>query len=230
MDTLDAMGSRRGALILGAILAVALGLRLGHVLSQRGDVLFEHPSLDEGRYVDTARALVAGHVEDRPYWQPPGLVYTLAATFEVAGPGLLAPRLVQVAVSVASCALLFLIGRRLFDERVGLGAAAIAAVHGVLVFGCGELLPVTWIVASDLLALWLVLRAAQRRRGVAAAAAGLAFGVAAVFSPPIAPFAIVAGVLVRRPPAIAALAGGVLLPIAPKTARNYRHWGELVVI
>jgi hypothetical protein len=72
---------RRGvALIVGVILVIALGLRLGHVLSQRGDVLFDHPALDEDEYVRSARALATGHGEDRPYWQPPGLVYAMAAT------------------------------------------------------------------------------------------------------------------------------------------------------
>jgi 4-amino-4-deoxy-L-arabinose transferase-like glycosyltransferase len=170
------MGRRRVALILGAILVVALGLRLGHVLSQRGDPLFAHPMLDEAEYVTAARALAAGHGEDRPYWQPPGIIYALAATFDVAGPGLLAPRLLQIAISVASCALLFVIGARLFGPRAGLAAAALAAVHGVLVFECGALLPVTWIVFLDLVALWLVLRAAGRRRASDAFAAGVARG------------------------------------------------------
>ncbi|HEY1553584.1 MAG TPA: glycosyltransferase family 39 protein [Kofleriaceae bacterium] len=224
------MDSRRIRLILGAILVCALALRLGYVLSQRSDVLFEHPVLDEGRYVDSARALIAGHGEDRPYWQPPGIVYALAATFEVAGQGLLAPRIVQVLVSVASCLLLFAIGRRMFDARVGLAAAGILALHGVLVFECDELLPATWIVFFDLLALLLLLRALERRRAIDALVAGLAIGVSALFAPTILPFVAVAAVLLRRPLAIAALVAGVLLPIVPVTARNFQHGGEVVAV
>lgn len=224
------MERRRIALLIGGILAVALALRLGHVLMQRGDVLFDHPVLDEDEYVRNARALATGHGEDRPYWQPPGLVYAMAATMKAAGPGLLAPRLVQVAISVASCLLLFAIARRLFDVRAALAAPAIAAVHGVLVFECSELLPATWIVFLDLLALWLVMRAVESRRTVDAAAAGLVLGVSAIFSPTIAPFVVVAAILVRRPPAAAALVLAVLVPVVPVTIRNYQHGHELVAV
>lgn len=224
------MDRRRVGLILGAILVAAFALRLGYVLSQRADVLFDHPILDEAEYVEHARMLARGVGEDRPYWQPPGIVYALAATMKVAGPGLLVPRIVQVLVSVASCALVFLIGRRLFGVRVGLVAAAITAAHGVLVFECYELLPATWIVLFDLLALWLALRAAESRAPLAAFGAGLALGVSAAFSPTILPFAGVAAVFVRRPAAIAALIAGIALPIAPVAVRNHRHGGELVLV
>jgi 4-amino-4-deoxy-L-arabinose transferase-like glycosyltransferase len=215
-------------LILGAILVIAFALRLGYVVAQRGDVLFDHPVLDEDEYVKTAHSLVEGHGDPRPYWQPPGIVYSLAATFEVTN-DLFVARLVQVAISVASCFLVFLIGRRLFDPRVGLIAAAITAVHGVLVFEAYELLPATWIVFWDLLALWLLLRATEHGRPLAAFATGLALGISAVFSPTILPFAIVAAILVRRPPAIAALVVGVVLPIAPVTCHNHQT-GEVVLV
>ncbi|MEO6771676.1 MAG: glycosyltransferase family 39 protein [Kofleriaceae bacterium] len=215
-------------LILGAILVVAFALRLGYMVAQRGDVLFDHPALDEDRYVKAAHALVEGHADPRPYWQPPGIIFTLAATFEVTN-DLVAARLVQILISVASCGLVFLIGRRLFDPRTGLVAAAITAVHGVLVFECYELLPTTWIVFWDLLALWLLLRAAEHGRPLAAFATGLALGISAVFSPTILPFVIVAAILVRRPLAIAALVAGVALPIVPVTCHNHQT-GELVLV
>lgn len=218
-------------LILGAILVIALALRLAYVVAQHGDPLFDHPVLDEDEYIKAAHFLVEGHGDPRPYWQPPGIIYTLAATFEVSN-DLLIARLVQILVSVASCGLVFLIGRRLFDPRVGLVAAAITAVHGVLVFECYELLPATWIVFWDLLALWLLLRAAEadsKWRPLAAFATGLALGVSAVFSPVILPFAVVAAILVKKPLAIAALVAGVALPIAPVTCHNHQL-GEVVLV
>ena len=216
-------------LILGAILVIAFALRLTYVVAQRGDPLFTHPVLDEDEYVKAAHFLVEGHGDPRPYWQPPGIIYTLAATFEVSN-DLFFARLIQILVSVASCGLVFLIGRRLFDPRVGLVAAAITAVHGVLVFECYELLPATWIVFWDLLALWLLLRAAEPdAKPLAAFATGLALGISAIFSPTILPFVIVAAILVRKPVAIFALLVGVILPIAPVTCHNHQH-GELVLV
>lgn len=224
------MDSRRVGLTLGAILLVGLGLRLGFVLSQRSDLLFDHPVLDEAEYVKHARSLALGHGEDRPYWQPPGIVYVLAATFEVAGPGLVAPRIVQVLASVASLLLVFLIARRLFDDRKALVATAICALHGVLVYECYELLPATWIVLFDLLALWLLLRAVESRSMFDEFGAGLALGISAIFSPTIVPFAIPAAIVLRKPLSIALLVAGLLLPIIPVTLRNYDHGGEFVPV
>lgn len=223
--------TRREKLALAAVLAVAFGLRLWLILGQRSDILFDHPVLDEDRFVTAARAMASGYpVEQRPFWQPPGMLYVLAAIFRVAGPGLLVPRLVQALLSTGSCMLLFAIGRRLFSVRVALIAAAILAVHGVLVFESYELLAPTWILFLDLLALLLLLIAGERRTAPLGFAAGLALGVSAVFAPTILPFALFAAAWLRRPLPIAALAIGVLLPIAPVTLRNYRHGGELVLV
>lgn len=222
---------RRHKVALAVVLAVALGLRLWMIVGQQADVLFDHPVLDEDRFVVAARAMASGQpVEQRAFWQPPGMLYSLAATFRVAGPGLLVPRVVQALLSTASCLLLFAVGRRLLGIRGGLIAAAIFAVHGVLVFASYELLGATWMLFFDLLALLLLLVAGERRTAPPAFAAGLALGVSAVFAPTILPFALFAAVWLRRPWSIAALVLGVLLPILPVTLRNYQHGGELVLV
>jgi 4-amino-4-deoxy-L-arabinose transferase-like glycosyltransferase len=214
--------SRERALLL-AILVAAFALRLAHLLSQHGDVLFEHPMLDEERYVDSARALAAGHDEARPYWQPPGIVYVTAAVLRVCGPSLWGPRLLQVLISTAACLLLYLLGRRLFSPRVALAATAILALHGVVVHAGGELLPGTWILFFDLLALLLL----EQRR---AFFAGLTLGVAALFSPVILPFTVAGAVWLKKPAAIALLVLGVILPVAPVTLRNHAHGGHWVLV
>jgi 4-amino-4-deoxy-L-arabinose transferase-like glycosyltransferase len=223
--------TRREWLLLLAVLLVALGLRLGVIYEQHADVLFEHPALDEQRYVDDARALARGNdTATMPYWQPPGILYALATVLRVAGPGLAAPRVVQALVSTAACLLLFLIARRLFDGRVALGAAAILALHGVVVFESSELLPVTWILTFDLAALALLLWALERKTPVPSFAAGLAFGVSALFSPIVLPFVAVAAIALRRGSLVAALLLGTALPIAPVTWQNWNHGHEVVLV
>jgi len=221
---------RRERVVLLAILLVAAALRLGYVLSLRGDVLFEHPILDEQHYVADARALADGRAEDAPYWQPPGIIYFLAACVRLFGAGLTAPRVVQALISTAACLLVFAIGRRLFGAAVALGAAAIVALHGVVIFESAELLPPTFILALDLAALWWLLRAQEDQRARTAFAAGITLGVSALFAPTVLPFAAAAALWLRRGRLIVALALGVLLPIAPVTARNHAHGGEWVLV
>ncbi len=223
--------ARREAWTLAGVLVVALILRVAYILGQRGDLLFEHPVVDEELYVTRATSLAGGHgAELYPWFQPPGLTYFLALVFRAFGPGLLAPRLVQALVSTASCGLAYLVARRLLSHRVALATAAICAVHGVLVFESYELLPVTWMLAADLFAVWLLLRAGTERTPKTALFAGVALGVSAVFGPTVLPFALFAAVWLRRPALVGALAAGVALPIAPVTWANWQNGHELVLI
>ncbi len=223
--------ARREAWILAGVLLVALLLRVAYILGQRADLLFDHPVVDEELYVTRATSLASGHgAELYPWFQPPGLTYFLALAFRTFGPGLLAPRLVQALVSTASCGLAYLVARRLLSHRVALATAVICAVHGVLVFESYELLPVTWMLAADLLALWLLLRVGTERTPRAALFAGVALGVSAVFGPTVLPFAAFAAVWLRRPALVGALAAGLALPIAPVTWANWQNGHELVLI
>jgi 4-amino-4-deoxy-L-arabinose transferase-like glycosyltransferase len=225
--------SRRERVALAAILVVGLALRLAYILGQRQDVLFDYPVVDEESYVRVARNLAAGIIEQPAWWHPPGLAYVLAGVFRVFGRGLLAPRVVQACVSTGSCALAFLVARRLFTPAVALATAGICAVHGVLVFESYELLPPTWVLAADLVAVWLLLVARDKRdkRTVAwALAAGLALGVSALFAPTILPFAIPAAVWLRKRALVAALLLGAVLPIAPVTWGNWERDHELTLI
>ncbi|WP_437953386.1 glycosyltransferase family 39 protein [Sorangium sp. So ce296] len=227
--------SRRERVALGAVLAVALVVRLLYLDELRGDVLFENPPLDEGRYVDEARQRLSGLPDDgRPFWQPPGILFVLAATFRVAGGGLLAPRLLQALAGTAACALVWLLARRIFDLRapVAIAAAAVVALHGLLVFAGGELLPATWAGGLDLAA--LVLLHGAPRSIARAAAAGVLLGLSALFTPVILPFAAIAALVLARIRERRAVpwvfVAAVLVPILPVAAYNTLRSGELILV
>ncbi len=223
---------------LAAVVIVALLSRFAVLFERSSDILFDTPALDEQRYVDLARELAAGGTAPVPYWQPPGLLFVLTACFKLAGDGLWLPHLLQVLVSTAVCLLLFVIGRRLFDPLTGVIAAAVGALHGILILASFELLPATWILFVDLVALLLLLHSEARRTLPSAFVAGLFLGIAAIFSPTILPFALVAVLwLIRRSERrasrrilfAAVFAAGVAAPIAPVTWHN-RSNDEWVLI
>jgi 4-amino-4-deoxy-L-arabinose transferase-like glycosyltransferase len=214
------------------VLVAAFVLRLAHLAQTKHDILFEHPALDEDRYVAEARLFAHGKpYEQRPFWQPPGIIYALGVIFRMAGDTLTAPRFVQALIGTMICWLIFAIGQRLFDTRTGIAAAAVVALHGLMIFAGGELLPATWACAFDLLALLLLLDARESARH--AAGAGLSLGVSALFTPIVLPFAAIAALLLFRrdnPKMTAAFVAGVALPIAPIAYRNYEKSHELVLV
>jgi len=222
--------TRKERIALGGIALLAFALRLAFVLSQRGDVLFDHPIGDEERYVDLGRDFANGRVEARPWYQPPGLVYALAIVFRFFGTGLLAPRVVQALVSAACCAMAFVIARRLFSKRIAFATAIVVALHGVLVFESYELLPPTWVMAASLVAMWAALVADEKRTERDAAIAGIALGVSAVFAPVVLPFAAVVATRLRRASLVGAFVAGIALPIAPVTYGNWQRGQEVVLV
>src|SRR5262245_4155619 len=122
--------THRERIAFAAILAIALVVRLYYLHELRADVLFEHPPLDEDRYVTEARQMVhGGFVGPRLFWQPPGIVFLLAATFRVFGDGLLVPRLLQAFAGTITCALIWVLARRLFGPRIAIATGAVVALH-----------------------------------------------------------------------------------------------------
>lgn len=224
-------------LALGILLVGALALRIAHVLALRGDVLFDHPMLDEGAYVQDALGILRGQPPQLPFWHPPGLAYAMAAIFGIAGPSLLILRCLQALLATLCVALTYGLGRRLFSVRVGLVAAALAAGHGVLVFEAGELLPATWIMVFSTLGLYLLVVALDRQDWRWSGLCGATFGIAAQFSPLVLVFMPLAGLAAwaaaagrRRLWVLAALVLGTASTLAPTALYNYQKTGDVVLV
>lgn len=173
-------------------------------------------------------------------------VLFLSAVYGVFGPEPLAARLVQALMAGALQPwLAWRIGRRVFDERTGLFAAGFTAVYGYFVFYGGALVTESLFMVA---CLWAIDRTTalgyRPGRGVWSrwVVLGLALGIAALMRQA---FILVVPVMFgwlfwelglrRRAAAGAALrlamAAAVMLAcILPWTARNYRAFGDFVLL
>ena len=156
-----------------------------------------------------------------PYW--------VAALLRVSGGSVDSVILAQLFAGALQPIVLYWLGRRLFDERVGLVAAALDAVYGPAVFFQGTLLRDWMPPILEPLALVAILRARDAGRAGAWVAAGAALGLALLAKTSILlflPWALLWTVLETRPPrrkavlAAACLVLGVSLSLAPLLARN----------
>src|SRR6185503_18142953 len=107
-----AVGPAVAALRLGVVLALAAALRLAHVWALRDTPWFEHLVVDPGYYDLWAQHIAAGNWlgGDRAFYMDPLYPYVLGGLYRLFGRDLLAVRLVQVAMSVGSCALVARLG------------------------------------------------------------------------------------------------------------------------
>ncbi len=249
--------SARQRWLLAAVLAVGALLRLTYLLEVARAPDFDAPQFEAQYHDYWARALVSGdwtppagvtdpEIRERPYFRPPGYPYFLALVYRLAGPGYVWPRVVQMAMGLASCLLVFALARRTFGAVAALFAAALASVYWIFVFFEAELMAVGLLIFLLLAALVVAGRWAEEMTVRRALTAGVLVGLAALVRPNaavLAPALVVWALwlawrrggrrtVLRAPflrPAAAFLAA-TILTTAPATVRNVVVAGDPVWI
>lgn len=223
--------------LLYAIILAATMLRLGTVL------LF-HPQLlsDDRDYDAIARSLANGDgykIDGQSTaYRVPGYPLILAGTYALFGDSKTPIRIFQALSDVASCLLLFAIGKRLFSEKVGLIAAATLALYPVQILYVSHLMTETLFTAMFLLIIFLAIQEKQESNWLRNnLILGVLIGVSALIRPTIllfpvliflwrwkdrVPFKVNFGALV-----VIGLAA--LLALSPWLVRNYVEFQRVSV-
>jgi 4-amino-4-deoxy-L-arabinose transferase-like glycosyltransferase len=232
-----------------AILTVAFALRLVLLVPAHDMV----PRLDSLDYVLIANR-IANQGDYGSWGRAPGYPLLLAGTFRVARgldlskadrrrnttglTGLDVARFVQVLLSTLAVWLAFALGRRLYDARAGLAAAALMALYPNFVGQSQLLWAETLYITLTLAWALLVHRGVVDGRRLALVGAGLCLGYAALVRevgvPTIGVAVLWMWLLARGPrrrtlAQIAVVVAMAALVILPWTIRNYRVHGELVL-
>ncbi|MGH7789680.1 MAG: glycosyltransferase family 39 protein, partial [Candidatus Binatia bacterium] len=217
---------------------MALTLRLVNLWQLSGtpvaDLLF-----GDGRAYDAwARSILAGPWMGREvFYQAPLYPYFLAVVYAVAGPSLLAVRLLQTALGVAACIWLGFAGRRFFSPAVGQLAALGLAIWPSAIFADGVIQKTALdsaLICAFLATLAVAIDKTSFRWWMTG---GLVLGILALTREnalalvPTTLLVIAAGWHAgppgaRRAPAVAALLLGVTLVLSPVTLRNHSFSGE----
>ncbi|MDP6540055.1 MAG: tetratricopeptide repeat protein [Planctomycetota bacterium] len=242
---------KREALTVGAVVLLAVALRVTYTLASEANPTHQQPAMDSLFHLEWARALAAGEefeeLAGRPFFRAPLYVWLVAGLLKLGGGSLLFVRLFQAMLGGATALLVHLVGKRAFDVRTGMLAALCAATYWVLVYFDAELLIPTLIIPLDLLAILLCLRLADAPRPGRAAAAGGVWGLSAIARPNVLLFMpLLALWILLRPrstdaaadeprrrlawiPALA-FSAGLMAPILPLTAHNALARDDFVLI
>jgi 4-amino-4-deoxy-L-arabinose transferase-like glycosyltransferase len=197
-------------------------------------------------------AIASGHGFSNPFgpptgltaWEPPLYPYLIAGVFKIFGVYSLGSAFVLLAInsvfSALTCIPIFLIARRMFSEKVAVGAAWTWALLPYLMYWCTR-----WVWETSLSALlvaaifWLALTMEDRDGLAPWLEFGLLWGIAALTSTVLLSFLPASGLWAwyhrakRQKPSLAgvALASAVFFAcITPWLVRNYDVFGQFIFI
>ena len=215
--------------VAAAVFGVAVAVRLLHVFAVHRAPFFSLLMGDSRAYDEWARRIARGEwMGHEVFYQAPLYPYFLALLYKAIGRDLWTVRLVQGAIGAASCALLFLAGRRFFSDRAGLIAGLALALWAPAIFFDGLIQKSTLDVFFVCLTLWLISNAEaafRPRRFVWWLAVGVSLGLLALTRENALVFIVVIAVWSwmrpgtwRNPVWIAAGAAAILLPVAARNA------------
>ena len=127
---------RREWLISGVgIFALALLVRVVHVLQIRAAPFFDLKLGDAESYDSSTREIAAGNwLGNEVFYQAPLYPYFLGILYSVMGDHPLVLRLAQAVVGAFSCLLIARAARRLFSEGVGIAAGVMLALYPPAIF------------------------------------------------------------------------------------------------
>lgn len=240
--------------ILGAVLLLALALRLLGLWSLSGTVYFDFLLWDERVYHEWASRIADGTFQSKSVYEfPPLYAYLAAALYKVLGPDPVSLRFLNIGFGVLACGFVYLIGRSLAGRKVGLLAALIAALYGPFIFYSTVPLKEMFGVCLFACAAWLLLSLEGRpapenaektgrfQPSIRAAALGLTLGLlinvrpnAAILLPAV--LLILPWLAGFRGPALKTAGVYVLLvligtavALSPFVIRNWRTAGEFTL-
>ena len=170
------MGNKK---ILLLLLILCLLLRFAWILSFPTIELTDDPKV----YDNIARGLIQGegyHEEGKRAFRPPGYPYFLAALYTLFGAHPLPVELVQTVLAVITCLLIYLLGKRLANERTGLIAAGLFAAYPQFIRYAGNLYVETLFIFLFLVVLVLLFDIVQKPSYPKSMIAGFCLGLSAL--------------------------------------------------
>lgn len=222
------------------VLGVAVIVRLALLIPMENLQLV----MDELQYQEIAVNLAEGRgfmLYDKPTsWRPPLYPFVLSLVYRAVGTtDPLAGRVFQAGLSLVNLLLMYLLGRRLFGERVGLGAAIVFAFYPSFLFYNNHLL--TEGLFTCLLTLTAYGLAVYLGSGrpiflaVAGAGLGLTVLTREILWPMVGVMALLAGHVTAWRPVrwafhVAALVAAFAIVVTPWAIRNTRLQGTVTFV
>jgi len=168
------------------VFSAAFLLRLIYLLQYRSNPAFNYPMVDELWHLNWAREIIGGNFwGDEAYFRGPLYPYLLAGFLLVTGKSLFLVRFLQIIIASFSAIMVFLLGRRVFSEKIGIISGLAYAAYGTIIFYETMLLIPVVFIFLNLLAVYLLLKHKGEYNLKRWLLAGLIAGLSAIARPNI---------------------------------------------
>jgi len=224
------------------VFSAAFLLRLIYLLQYRSNPAFNYPMVDELWHLNWAGEIIGGNFwGDEAYFRGPLYPYLLAGFLLVTGKSLFLVRFLQIIIASFSAIMVFLLGRRVFSEKIGVISGLAYAAYGTIIFYETMLLIPVVFIFLNLLAVYLLLKHKGEYNLKRWLLAGLIAGLSAIARPNILilmPFFLIwiyfgfthFKEVKKRLLVPLVYLMGVLIPVFSVTARNLAVTGEAILI
>lgn len=227
-------------LIFWLIVTLALSLRLLY-FSQTVQFIQPASGSDGYFYLEWAKQIVRGNILGRDvFYALPVYPYFLSLAYLFSGGETFGLILIQILLGSVNCGLIYILGRKLFNQPAGIMAALLACAYSMFIFYDRMLLPASLAIFLGLLLMLLLLRAQSNPGPKVWFTAGIFLGVCVLAS---ASFTLLAIFLLfwigweyRKKSLQAAIVYGCLfflglaLIIGGTTLRNYLAGKDAVLV
>jgi tetratricopeptide (TPR) repeat protein len=176
-------------IFLLGIFVLSYALRYIYLLQMKTDPSFFFPTMDPLFHDVWAQSIANGNwIGSEVFSRSPFYAYFLAIIYKVFGHSFVIPRLIQHLVGSFSCVLVYFLAKRLFNRKVAVISALMAAGYGMLLYFENELLSDSLLVFFDLLLILLLLKAREVPKLSRWFACGVVLGISAVTRPNVLVF------------------------------------------
>ncbi|MDH7482984.1 MAG: glycosyltransferase family 39 protein, partial [Armatimonadota bacterium] len=226
---------------LSLVVVLAIAIRVVYLLQYKANAPYYSIMIVDSRYYDEwAQRVAAGKgYGPMPFYMAPLYPYFLAILYKIFGHNFTPIYILQAALGIVNACLVYVLGRKLFGHLSGLIAMLLILFYAPLVYLEAKILTETLAIAINLCSILLLMRAIERPSAGRFLGAGILLGVSAVCRPnsliTIGLFIAWLWLFGRRMARfytrqLFPLIIGVVLAIAPVTARNYFIGNDLVLI
>ncbi len=137
--------AKRSFLTACIIFSLALTIRFIYLYESSANPSFQSPIVDSEFYDKAAREFSAGQgLGSNFFWQPFFYQFFLSMVYFFSGSSIITAKVIQVLLGGLTCALVYRLGEKIFDRRIGIIAGLITVFYGPLLFYESELLATGW--------------------------------------------------------------------------------------